>query len=200
LLEALEHHEWLVRLHAVEALGKMRAAGAVDPLLRVMYNDRDTAVRTDAARALGEIGDPRAVDFLLMALSDMDLRIVVVEALGKIGDRRAVPALVAVINGSSRPAESRTISGCGDRWDEEMSVMIAAVRALAQIRDETTIPILIAALQSTVTRAEAASALVKLGPAAISWLLDLAKKERDENILYYAKEALRELGWRPNRL
>src|SRR6476469_6600435 len=31
LLEALKHPEWLVRLHAVEALGKSRSADAVEP-------------------------------------------------------------------------------------------------------------------------------------------------------------------------
>src|SRR5678815_3580228 len=33
LLEALKHPEWLVRLHAVEALGKSKSVDAVEPLL-----------------------------------------------------------------------------------------------------------------------------------------------------------------------
>ncbi|MGH7230032.1 MAG: HEAT repeat domain-containing protein [Nitrospiraceae bacterium] len=200
LVETLTHQEWLVRLHAVEALGKIKSPDAVEPLLRLMFNDRDAAIRTDAARSLGDIGDPRAVEFLLTAMSDMDVRQTAVEALGKIGDRRAVPALIAVLKGTSRPAQSRAIDGCGDRWDAEVLTMAAATRALAQIQDENVIPTLVAALQSTLTRSEAASALVTFGPPAIPFLLDVLKKERDENILYYAKEALQGLGWRPNRL
>ena len=200
LVEALKHHEWLVRLHAVEALGRIKSTDTVEPLLHVLFNDRDTAVRVDAARSLGEIGDPRAVEFLLTAMTDLDVRPQAVEALGKIGDRRAVPSLVAVVTGSSRPAESRPLDGCGDRWDQEMVAMEAAVRALAQIRDEATIPILVAALQNTVIRAEAAAALSAFGPPAIPFLLEVLKKERDENILFHVKGTLGQLGWRPNRI
>ncbi len=53
LLAALTHAEWLVRLHAVEALGKTRSPEAVDPLLSVLFNDRDRAVREDASPRAG---------------------------------------------------------------------------------------------------------------------------------------------------
>ena len=200
LIEALAHPEWLVRLHAVEALGKIKSPDAIEPLLRLMFNDRDAAIRTDAARSLGDIGDSRACRFLLAAMSDLELRLPAVEALGKIGDRAAVPALTAVVNGAGKLDRSRPIEGCGDRWDEEMLVMGAAVKALAQLGDDAAIPTLISALQSTVTRADAASALSCFGPAAIPFLLEVLKNERDENILYYAKDTLTELGWRPNRV
>jgi len=200
LLEALKHDEWLVRLHAVEALGKIKSPESVEPLLFLLFNDRDAAIREDATRSLGEIGDPRAVDFLLTAMTDVGLRPLAIEALGKIRDRRAVPALVSVVTGASRPVDSRSIHGCGDRWDGEMFAMEAAVKGLALIRDETTIPVLIGALQNTVIRAEAATALVAFGQPAIPPLLGVLKKERDDNILFHAKEALAQLGWRANRI
>lgn len=200
LLDALRHEEWLVRLHAVEALGKIKLPDAVEPLLSVLFNDHDTAVREDAVRSLGEIGDPRAVEFLLTVMKDTGLRHLAAEALGKIGDRRAVPALIAVVTGASRPPDVRSIDGCGDRWDSEMHAMEAAVRALALLRDGAAIPVLIEALQNTVVRSEAAGALVAFGQPAIPPLLGVLKKERDENILYHAKEALARLGWRPGRL
>jgi HEAT repeat protein len=55
----------------------------------------DAGVRRAAAEALGEIGDPRAVDALLGALNDPDalLRCEAVVALGRIRDARAVPRL-----------------------------------------------------------------------------------------------------------
>jgi HEAT repeat protein len=55
-------------------------------------------------------------------------------------------------------------------------------------------------LQNTVTRAEAAAALGAFGPPAIPFLLDVLKKERDENILFHAKGTLAQLGWRPHRM
>lgn len=200
LLEALKHAEWLVRLHAIEALGKMRAPQGVEPLLAVLFNDHDTAVRTDAARALGEIGDPRAVEFLITAMRDLDVRPIAIEALGKIGDRRAVSTLVGVLTGASRPEKSRMIVGCGDGYDEEMTSLDAAVRALGLIKDESCLAALVAALQNTMVRAGAAAALARFGQPAIAPLLDVLKKEKDENILFHAKEALTALGWRPNRL
>jgi len=200
LLAALQQKEWLVKLHAIEALGKIKSKASVEPLLSMLFNDPDMAVRTDAARSLGEIGDPRAVEFLLMALDDLEIRPVAVEALGKIGDRRAVPALIAIVNGSGRPDASRPLDGCGDRWDQEMIVMGLAVRALGTIRDEAALPALVSALQNTVTRAEVAAVLGLFGPSAIPPLLDRLKKEQDENILFHVRDALGRLGWRAGRI
>lgn len=200
LIEALAHEDWLVRLHTVEALGKVKSSAVVEPLLRVMFNDRDSAIRVDAALSLGEIGDPRAVEFLITAMRDEDIRPKAIEALGKIGDRRAVPVLIGVVTGAGRPAKSRPIHGCGDRYDHEMLAQEAAVKALARIKDESTMPTLIAALQNTMIREEAASALVAFGAPAIPLLRALMSKEQDENIQYHVKEALAKLGWRQNRI
>lgn len=54
LVNALRHDEWLVRLHAVESLGKTKSPQAVEPLLSVLFNDQDSAIREDAVRALGK--------------------------------------------------------------------------------------------------------------------------------------------------
>jgi HEAT repeat protein len=178
----------------------MQSPEAVEPLLSVLFNDPDQAVRTDAVQALGDIGDARAVDFLLTVLPDLDVRPEAVVALGKIGDARAVPALVEIVNGSRQPDRGRAVDGCGDRWDQEMIVMGLAVRALGDIGDQAAIPALIAALRDTVTRSDASASLARFGRPAIPYLLEVVKKERDENIVYYAKEALTQVGWRANRI
>jgi len=200
LVEALGHAEWLVRLHAVEALGKTKSPEAVAALLQLLFNDRDSSLKEDAVRALGEIGHVSAVEFLLTAMKEPGLRPLVAEALGKIGDAKAVPALVAVVEGTSQPDLSRVVTGCGDKWTEEMAVQTAATKSLGQIRDASTIPVLVAALKNTVTRAEAAAALVAFGQAAIPPLLSVLKHEQDDNILFHVKEALTELGWRQGRI
>jgi len=200
LLETLQHEEWLVRLHAVESLGKMKSQKAVDPLLSVLFNDQDSAVREDAVRALGEIGAPQAVEFLFTAMKEPGLRTLAVEALGRIGDRRAVPVLIEVVEGT-RPLDApRAVAGCGDQWNEEVITQGVAVRALGMIGDDASIPSLVAALEPTFTRAEAAAALAKFGSKAVPFLLPLLTGPRDENIRYHVKEALALAGWRPGRV
>ena len=200
LLRALTHEEWLVRLHAVEALGKMRSPVAVEPLLSVLFNDPDTAVREDAIRALGQIGDSRAVDFLMIVMKEPGLRPLAVDALGQIGDRRAVPVLISILDGVDRPEASRVVSGCGDRWDEEMMAMGAAVRALGAIGDEAAVPALLKALSQTMTRAEAAAALARFGSTVIAPLLALLSRESDDNVRFHIRQTLAAVGWRAGRV
>jgi HEAT repeat protein len=200
LLAALTHGEWLVRLHAVEALGKTRSPEAVLPLLSALFNDQDRAVREDAVRALGQIGDARAVEFLMTVMKEPGLRPLAVEALGQIGDRRAVPVLLAVLEGLDRPKVSQPADSCGDHWNEEMQTLGIAVKALGAIRDEVAIPSLMKALHYTVTRADAADALTGFGGRVIAPLLALLARETDDNIRYHIKETLGRVGWRAGRI
>lgn len=200
LLAALTHTEWMVRLHAVEALGKTRSSEAVDPLLSVLFNDQDRAVREDAVRSLGQIGDAHALEFLVTAMKEPGLRPLAIEALGRIGDRRAVPVLIDVLKGLERSEVSRPVDGCGDGWGEEMIALGEAAKALGTIRDEAAIPSLVKALRYTVTRADAAAALTRFGGAVIAPLLALLAHESDDNIRYHIKETLGKVGWRAGRI
>src|SRR5690606_354954 len=57
--------------------------------------------RLSATEALGAIGDPRAVDVLLLVLSDhtqyTSVRISAADALGAIGDPKAIDKLIGVL-------------------------------------------------------------------------------------------------------
>jgi HEAT repeat protein len=196
LLESLTHPDWLVRLHAVEALGKTASREAVQPLLTTLFNDADSAVREDAVRALGHIGHPQAVECLVTAMNEPALRTLAVEALGRIGDRRAVPLLIEVVRGTNPPATSRTVAGCGEVWSEETVTQAAAVRALGLIGDDSALPTLTEALESTETRAEAAEALARFGSKVIPWLLPLLTSSQDDNLRYHVKNTLALVGWR----
>ncbi|NWF72939.1 MAG: HEAT repeat domain-containing protein [Nitrospirae bacterium] len=200
LLSALTHAEWLVRLHAVEALGKTGSPEAVAPLLSVLFNDQDRAVREDAIRALGQIGDARAVEFLITVTKEPGLRPLAVEALGRIGDRRAVPVLINVLEGVDRAGLSRPIDSWDDHWNEEIITLGVAAKGLGVIRDETAIPALIRALRHTMTRTDAADALARFGDQAIAPLLALLAQESDDNIRYHVKETLAKVGWRAGRI
>lgn len=199
LLKALQHDDWLVRLHAVEALGKTRSPETVEPLLSVLFNDQDSAVREDAVRALGEIRDPKAVEYLFTAMREPELRTLAVDALGRIGDTRAVPVLIEVLTGVKPPEAARAVAGCGDQWNEEFITQSAAARALGMIGDEAAIPSLVAALSPTYTRAEAAAALATFGAKVVPFLIPLLNDSTDDNVRFHVRETLSLAGWRPRR-
>ena len=70
LIAVLKHKkDSRVRAKAVEALGKIRDARVVEPLMQAL-NDEHWDVRRKAAWALGNIGDVRGVEPLIQALKD----------------------------------------------------------------------------------------------------------------------------------
>lgn len=87
LLLALLSHSVPVRLGAIEALGAIRDARAVDPILDVVHRDASLEVRWAAVLALGEIGSPDAVSSLVPLLRDPNryLRYGAATALGRLG-------------------------------------------------------------------------------------------------------------------
>lgn len=125
----LEHRDWKVRLEAVQALAENKDESALAALLLAL-SDPDSDVREAATqaliqrgpqavpglldalrtanadaqqlavRALGEIGDVRALDDLLEVLrhESMWVRGEAVQALGKLRHASAVPALIAALN------------------------------------------------------------------------------------------------------
>lgn len=78
-------------LHAIEALGRVRA---VDALIAACEHP-DVAARMLAARVLGEIGDPGALDALAGLVDQAAPRAAAIEALGKLG-AVAIPTLAAL--------------------------------------------------------------------------------------------------------
>lgn len=200
LLAALCHDAWILRLHACEALGKIGAEEAVEPLCRAMLKDRDTAVRQDAAKALGGIGSPLALEALTAALTDLDVRPFAVEALGRLKDLRAVEVLIDVVTGQGRPANDRQTPVCGGAAEmdvEEMETQTFAIGGLAELGDDRAIDPLIRALKDTRLRAAAASALGKMGLRVAAPLLAAMKTETDPNILFHARAIMSVVGWRP---
>lgn len=201
LAEALEHHDWRIRLRATEALCVVKSQAAIVPLVNLLKRDPDTAVRQEAARALGNIGDPMAVDALLDVVNDPRLQVRAIEALGKIGDRRVLPFLFRLI-GELKTGDYRDRTpACEDnRYEQELACVEEAIRALARIQDDEAVPVLIKALQSTLIRKEAGDALVQFGQKAVAPLVSQLKHEQDENIRYHVTDTLKQLGWNPNRV
>ena len=156
LIAALEDRNSMVRGAAAEALDRLAwhpdgaevavaywlakgewqecveiGADAVEPLAATLGN-RDYWVREAAARAIGEIGDPRGVMPLVGRLSDQAehlwVREVAAEALGEIGDPAAVEPLLAVLVWASGERDSE-----GFLRNEDKALHAAVARALGRI-------------------------------------------------------------------
>ena len=102
----------------------------------VSRQDYPYATRRKAARILGEIGDPRAVPVLKMALQDYDQRTTLkqdaLRALGTIGDQSAALDIGRLLNYSLNTADSE--------------LRMAAVEALGQMGGTKAAEILVNAL------------------------------------------------------
>jgi HEAT repeat protein len=203
LLNILHDRNWKARLRAVEALALLKPREAVGPLMTIVLEDPDTAVRQDAVRALGQIGDSRAIPLLLssLALNTPSLKLPAIQALGEIRSTEAIPALIAMIKSLPTEAYEDRMEGCTDpQYKEDLPPLEAAIKALGKIRAPQTIPALIQALQSTLLRTEAAEALTQFGQAAVNPLLNLLKTTKNDNLRRHVLESLSHLGWRPGQI
>ena len=103
----LAHSNGTVRLNAATLLGASKDASAVEPLIAALKEKAEPSI----IRALGEIGDPRAVDVLIEVLRSTcgstlshGVPDCAAESLGKICDSRAVDPLIAALTGAKRAA------------------------------------------------------------------------------------------------
>lgn len=133
LTSALEDEYWAVRVHVGWAFAKIGGNAAVEALV-TLFNDnmmevqREAVdamasmgngplpkligclkddrwrVREQAAKTLGCLKDPEAVQPLMIACRDRDgaVKSAAAEALGRIGDARAVPALIKLFKDTSK--------------------------------------------------------------------------------------------------
>lgn len=226
LLDAVKDPHFVVRCHAVRALGGMttdyqmgrawtKDPRVVDALIQLL-KDPDRAVREDATIALGNIGDPRAVDGLIEAMKDGAVKRHAIASLGMIGDPRALPAVLDALKGRGIQQKGKPTPGC--IISEEQLIKEAAATALGHFRQAKAIPDLIFLLKDIVLRDYASASLVLIGDSAIEPLVtflhdpSLSKVEKEsERVLAFASsratasralkkivlETLEKLGWEP---
>jgi len=136
---------------------------------------KERRVPHHAARALGEIGEP-AVDILVNALKDWGTCLDAAMALGMAGDARAVEPLISVLESTN----------------EEMRK--SAAYALGEIGDDRAVEPLIDALQDQETGSSAARALGDIGNVRAVEPLIAAIRDRNEYIRNSAAYALGKIG------
>jgi HEAT repeat protein len=94
LMETLGHKDGLLRENARNSLVAL-GAPAVLPLVQALQGSHSAQVRWEAAKALGEISDDRAIPALIAVLYDRDSDVVWLAAVGLNGfGKRAWPALL----------------------------------------------------------------------------------------------------------
>ncbi|MEO0094244.1 MAG: HEAT repeat domain-containing protein [candidate division WOR-3 bacterium] len=126
----------------------------------------DSVARKKAAKALGELRDPKAVDPLIDALKDVDydVRKTAIIALGKIGNHKAIKPLV-------------------DRLGDEDGIANAALNALINIGSSSVEPLL-SLLQTGTSRQKviAAKGLGAIGGRRATDGLIAGLKDSDPNV------------------
>lgn len=196
---------------------RLKAKRDVQGLIKALQH-RDAATRRDAATALGDIGDERAVDPLIASLGDgdADMRYESAEALGKLRDHRAVEGLARLLDWDAESSEyvravaAHALGRIGDPraadhlrgalfWalaHGDGSLRNAAAEGLRDLGDESAKGALLASLESKEgdVRGGAAQALGKLRDSnALEPLVGLLEDE-DEWVRLSAVYALKDLG------
>ncbi len=182
--------------YAASGLVQM-GAPAVDALVAEVKNP-DSVVRTDAARVLGDIKNPRAVDSLVGVLQVKDLQWYAALALGKIKDPRAVQPLIAALSDKDAEFREQVAFSLGDikdpradaaltaaLKDPEPKVLHAAASALGQIADPQAVNVLLAALHqhNAEVIAGAGSFFIQRGePGSEDALIEALDKSGDESL------------------
>jgi HEAT repeat protein len=176
----------------------------------------DALVKRHAAKALGKIGDRRAVNPLIRALEDEDewVPTLAEEALVRIG-KPAVGSFVEVLGEKNiylRWRAAKALGEIGDTWavrplirvlnDKDASVLRHAIQALGQIGDAKAVRPLIRMLRHNdgSVRRQAAEALGEIGETQAVKPLSRAQKKDDSWVVQaVAQEALGKILSSKNR-
>jgi HEAT repeat protein len=171
----------------------------VNGLIRAV-NDEERGIRLAAIEALGEIGDPRAVEPLIASLQDgsWGVRSSAATALGAIGDGRAVKPLSSLIRDGKkvvRKAAAEALAKIGPLADpESLAWYLVALEQWdrAVSLGEVAVEPLVVALGNG--EVEAARALGEIGSVRATEPLVSVLKDRDNWLRQAAARSLEQIG------
>jgi len=196
LIQDLYSHDAGVNERAIAALGVRKDEQAIDPLIKILKEEKNEIVRNLAAIALGKIGNKRAVEPLIQTMNNdvYWIRAPAATALGDIGDKQAVDALLLSLkndnNSMVRTEATLALGKIGDKRavdaillslknDDSYKVREAAATALGNIGDTRAVDPLINTLRTDTLWCgpAAATALGEIGdPKAINPLIEKLDK------------------------
>jgi hypothetical protein len=173
---------------------KMKFQGDIEDMIRGL-RAKDDDTREEAARALGEIQNPRVIDPLISALRD-DNRYVRNEAarsLGRIKDRYCREGAAEGLGDMGEKAVSPLIGGL---TDQDWHVRMGAVIALRIIGDPDAVPYIEELLsdENRFVRREAVKSLGRIGNEHTTDALVKALSDEDAGVRMRAIGALARCG------
>jgi len=149
LLRTLDYSDRYVRLHVMQALGKLNDERAVEPLLEVVKLSDDEGEREIAIRALGQIGDKSALPTLLDAMTDKSklIRQSAIMALGNMKDERTVLKLIPLVYRSE--FEEEAINSLADIGEVALPLIMKLLEGKARKYYEAASEVLIRMVESS---------------------------------------------------
>lgn len=193
-LKHLQNDDAAIRLIASETFRRRVDTRAFDPLVTAL-RDTNPHVRRNAAAALGQIGDPRAVKPLAEVVQHDTwniVRISAIEALGTLAtssglsDPEAAPDPVSPAAEARSEITAQVVKAMIE--DSDWRVRRTGARILGDIGDRRATRYLVMALRDTDSdvRYETAKSLGKLGDTRAIQPLIAALKDRDPRVRRYA--------------
>jgi HEAT repeat protein len=212
LIPALEDRDEVVRTTAAESL-KSAGSLAVAPLIDSLQRG-DIHTWVPAVEILGELGDSRAAEPLILALNHKSraLRAEAAKALGKIKDPRAVPPLIGILRDDDhgvRTIAAHSLEAIGEPAieplietlrDDDIHVRVSAVIILGNLRDPRAVEPLMEALytearehKSWALRTELARSLGKIKDPRGADALNMVIGDKDTEVRETAEWALQQI-------
>jgi HEAT repeat protein len=172
--------QWQSKPPDIEAL---KSKGDITGLLKALER-REIHTRVAAINALGDLGDKRAIEPLLLLLHEEDAQICgsAIRVLAKLEVQRAVEPIISLLSSANKSLRLAAIEALGQLMahqavsplantlqEEDPNLRLAVVHSLGQIRDVGAVEPLISAL-----------------------------KDKKREVRWAAADTLDQLGWHPN--
>ncbi len=195
--------------NGVKEKTRIKIVGDFDEVTRALQSPDDD-IREEAARALGELQDRRALTPLISALDDQNhyVRREAAKSLGRLGDERAIPALINALKDDDRSGREGAAEGLADMKEKALGPLTASLKdpdwhvrmgvliALRIIGDKRVISDIIEALkdENRFVRREAVKSLGRIGDERMIVPLTEALKDEDRSVRMRAVGALAKSG------
>lgn len=151
LVDDLKNRDWRIQVKARERLVNIGKPAVPGLMTALQKKDISPPAKAMTIIALGKIGDPRAVDLLVAALSDANsyTRRCAVEALGKTQDPKGLDPLINALSDKDVTVRQRAVNALGKLndarasmpliaklSDEDVRVRTSAIKTLATLGDQ----------------------------------------------------------------
>lgn len=159
LLKTLEDEDENIKAAVVEHLSNIKKNSAVVDALIALLKSADTWVAYHVINALGKIGDARAIDALISALSRKDLRKSAIIALGQIADISSISLIIPFLKNESKTVREEALKAAAQFFQRGASEEIIIKNIKNAFGDEAR-NILLPHLRSSKREVSAAAALI----------------------------------------